>query len=237
MRVLAINGSARGAKGVTAQLLEALGQGLAQAGAGLKTMELARLEIAPCKACLRCMLATPGQCAQDDGMAQVYPALREADLLVLATPVYVDNMSAQLKCLLDRCICAMSPLLERAPDGQVRHPLVWPLPARWLLLATSGFPEPQTFAPLIATFRAQARNFHAQPLAELCLPGSLALQMQPALLEPHLGLLRRAGQALGQGGGLDPALAAAIVRPPLSLDDYLEACQAYQAACRRRLGI
>ncbi|MBI5522205.1 MAG: flavodoxin family protein [Desulfarculus sp.] len=235
MKVLALNGSARAGKGVTARLLAALASGLAQGGAQVRVMEVARLKVAPCLACLKCMLKTPGLCAQHDDMEQIYPALQGADLLVLATPVYTDSMSAQLKAVMDRCICTMQPYLTQGPDGRVRHPAQWSMPGKMLLVSTASFPEPATFAPLVATFRAQAANFFSQPLAELCVPGSIALQMEPHRLEPHLELLSQAGGLLARGGAIPLPLLMAINRPPLSVDEYLEIGRRYEDICRQRL--
>ncbi len=226
----------RAGKGLTARLLAALTRGLEQGGAAVTVREVARLKVAPCVACLKCMLKTPGVCAQNDDMQLLYPELQAADLLVLAAPVYTDNMSAQLKAVIDRCISCMQPFLARGPDGRVRHPLNWSMPAGMLLLSTCSFPEPATFAPLIATFRQQAANFHSASLGELCLPGSLALQMRPQRLAGHLDLLAWAGGHLARQEPIPLPLLLAINRPPLSLDEYWEICQDYEAACRQRLG-
>jgi putative NADPH-quinone reductase len=235
MDVLAINGSARGDKGVTGRLLAALTAGLSRGGAQVEILEAAGLEIAPCLACLSCMLKTPGRCAQADDMERVYAGLRQARLLVLAAPVYTDGYPAQIKRVLDRMICAMQPFLAPDADGRLRHPLWWSLPRDFLLLATCGFPETATFAPLVQTFRAQARNFAARPLAELCVPGSIALQMEPGALEPHLALIEQAGERLAREGEIPAQLLAAVNRPPLSVDRYLEIGERYQQLCRRRL--
>lgn len=235
MRVLIINGSARGQKGVTHRLLEALGRGLEGGGAQVTALQVRELKVAPCLACLSCMLKTPGVCAQRDDMDRVYALLKESDLLVLGAPVYTDGYPAQLKALMDRCVSAMQPFLFEDEQGWIRHPAAWSMPGDWLLVSTCSFPEPETFAPLIANFRAQARNQLSRPLAEFCLPGSLALQMEPSVLEPHLGHLEEAGRQLATAGRLHPYLLASINRPPLSRDRYLELCQAYEQACRRRL--
>ncbi|MFH1059827.1 MAG: NAD(P)H-dependent oxidoreductase [Pseudomonadota bacterium] len=235
MDVLAINGSARADKGVTGRLLAALTAGLAQGGAQVETLHAAALKVAPCAACLSCMLKTPGRCAQDDDMERVCAGLRQARLLVLAAPVYTDGYPAPLKAVLDRMICAMQPFLAPDAFGRLRHPLWWKMPRDFLLVSTCGFPETATFAPLVATFRAQARNFNARPLAELCVPGSIALQMEPAALEPHLALITQAGELVAREGELPPGLLAAINRPPLSVDRYLEIGERYQELCRRRL--
>lgn len=235
MKVLALNGSARGGKGVTARLLGALTRGLEQGGVQTEVALVARMKISPCLACLKCMLQNPGRCAQDDGMGLLYPQLQAADLLIMAAPVYTDNMSAQLKMVMDRCICSMQPFLSRGEDGRLRHPATWSMPKKMLLVSTCSFPEPATFAPLIATFRAQAANFFSQPLAELCIPGAIALQMEPQRLEPHLELLTQAGLHLARQGQIPLPLLLAINRPPLSVDEYLEIGQRYEAACRKRL--
>lgn len=235
MDVLAINGSARGGKGITGRLLAALTAGLKRGGAQVEVLEAAALEVGPCLACLSCMLKTPGRCAQSDGMERVYQLMRQARMLVLAAPVYTDGYPAQLKLVMDRMICAMQPFLAPDQAGRLRHPLWWPLPRDFLLLSTCGFPEPATFAPLVATFRAQAHNFNARPLAELCVPGSIALQMEPAALEPHLALIDQAGLQLAREGEIALKLQAAINRPPLSVDRYREIGERYQELCRRRL--
>lgn len=236
MQVLAINGSARGGKGVTAKLLTALTRGMEEGGARVETLEVRGLKIAPCLACLACMHDTPGQCAQSDDMERVYPLLKAADLLLLAAPVYTDGYPAPLKALIDRCICAMRPYLTTDQAGRVRHPMTWRLPERFALLSTSGFPEPATFAPLVATFRAQAANFGSRPVAEFCVPGSLALQMSPEHLEAHLPHLTRAGRELAAEGCVRPHTLARVNRPPMSQDAFRQSAARYEAWCRKRLG-
>lgn len=235
MKVLALNGSSRGENGVTHKLLTAVCQGLASAGATVQTLQVGRMEIAPCQACLRCMHQTPGRCRQHDDMDRVYPLLKLADLLILATPVYTDNMTAQLKAVMDRCVCAMQPYLFTDDTGRTRHPMTWPMPADFLLVATCGFPEPETFGPLIATFRAQAANLGSRAAAELCVPGSIAFQVEPSSLGAHLALLHQAGEELADRGGVHPATLARVNRPPLTVDEYRRLAARYEQWCRQRL--
>jgi multimeric flavodoxin WrbA len=90
----------------------AVAEGLAEAGVLAEAIDIAGLDIKPCLACGNCQ-RNGGRCSQVDGMHTVYPKLREASVLVLATPVYMFNMSAQLKIFLDRCFALMN------PDGNV----------------------------------------------------------------------------------------------------------------------
>ncbi|MBU1275024.1 MAG: flavodoxin family protein [Proteobacteria bacterium] len=234
MRVLIINGSARGAKGVTAKLAGALAQGLTQGGAQVETLYVKDLNIAPCMACLSCMHLNPGHCVQRDDMDVVVPLLKQADILVWAAPVYTDTMSAQLKAVMDRCICSMQPFLFADALGFTRHPMAWDMPKRVMLVSTCSFPEPATFDSLVATVRAQAVNFGGQCLAELCVPGSLAIQMEPSVLEPHLALITQAGLEVAQGGRVRPGTLTAIKRPPMSVDRFRELAGRYEEWCRKQ---
>lgn len=97
MKVIILNGSARGSKGVTWRLLEAFVGGLEEAGAEATCIQLNELSISCCTACLTCMHKTPGRCAIKDDMDRIYPYLKSCDVFVMGTPVYTDNMSAQMK--------------------------------------------------------------------------------------------------------------------------------------------
>jgi len=125
MKVIALNGSARGRKGVTWRLMDSLLKGLSEGGAIVKDIQLKEMNISFCRACLTCMHKTPGQCAQQDDMDQIYPHLKESELFVMGTPVYTDSMSAQMKTVMDRCICGMDPFLRLDPANRMRHPYHW----------------------------------------------------------------------------------------------------------------
>src|SRR3989304_9778028 len=112
MNVIALNGSARGKKGVTWRLLDSLLKGLSEGGATVRDIQLKEMNISYCRACLTCMHKTPGQCAQRDDMDQIYPFLKESDLFVLCTPVGRADVSARMKTVMDRCICGMDPFLR-----------------------------------------------------------------------------------------------------------------------------
>jgi putative NADPH-quinone reductase len=234
MQVLLLNGSARGDKGVTGRLSRALTAGLEEGGAMVEALLVKELEVAPCRACLGCMHKHPGRCVQRDDMDRVVPLLKAADLLVLAAPVYTDSMSAQLKAVMDRCICSMQPFLFADKTGRTRHPMAWDMPGKMALLSTCGFPEPETFEPLVATVRAQAANFGGECVAELCVPGAIALQMDPGALEPHLELITQAGRELAAQGRVNPVTLAAVNRPPLSVDRYCQLAARYEAWCQKQ---
>jgi Multimeric flavodoxin WrbA len=80
----------------------AMAEGFKKAGGSAEIIDLAGLDISPCLACEACQ-RNGGKCVQIDGMQTVYPLVASADVLILASPIYWFNMSAQLKIFLDRC--------------------------------------------------------------------------------------------------------------------------------------
>jgi hypothetical protein len=236
MKAFAISGSARGAKGVTWKLLERFLVGLEEGGAQTNVIQLRDLTISYCNACLTCMHKTPGKCAIKDDMDSIYPHLKESDLFVMATPVYVDTMSAQMKAVMDRCICGLDPYLRIDAADRVRHPFSWTMPDKFFLISTSGFPEPESFAPLVQTFRAQAANFGCEPIGEICVPGSIALQMAPQLLEAHLDMIQQAGKMVAIQGKVEPTLLDEINGPIVTREKYLEIAAQYEAWARKSRG-
>ncbi|MDD1762151.1 MAG: flavodoxin family protein [Methanothrix sp.] len=63
-------------------------------------------QIAPCRHCDYCL--KNGVCVVKDDMHQLYPLIREARGLVIATPVYNGSMSAQTKIVIDRTRAALA---------------------------------------------------------------------------------------------------------------------------------
>ena len=236
MKALILNGSPRAPnKSVTGRLLDTMAQGLTAAGAAVHQVKVAALNISPCTGCLACMHRTPGQCAIRDDMEEIYPHLKTADLLIIGTPVYVDNMTAQIKAVVDRSVSCLQPFLTKDGAGRIRHPFNWRMPPKFMLIATSGFPEIETFNPLIATFRAQAANFGSEPIAEICIPGSIALQLAPEKLDNHLALIAEIGGKLASTGAIDKTLVVKVNNPPVKVDEYLEIAAGYEAWCREKL--
>lgn len=236
MKVIALNGSARGKKGVTWRMLDSLLKRLSEGGATIKDYQLNEMKISSCRACLTYMHRTPGQCAQRDDMDQLYPSLRESDLFVMGTPVYTDCISAQMKTVIDRCIRGMEPFLRIDPKNRVRHPYSWRMPTKFFLVSTSGFPESESFLPLIMTFRTQSANFGCESIGEVCVPGSIALQMSPQLLDPCLDKIRHAGKMLTLHEKVEPTLLDEISKPIVTRVQYLEISAKYEAWARKSRG-
>lgn len=69
----------------------------------LKKSELQAKKIAPCSGCYYCR-DNGGKCVHKDDMAEVLQKMIDADVLVLASPVYFYSIDAQLKAVIDRTV-------------------------------------------------------------------------------------------------------------------------------------
>ena len=100
MKVLGILGSPRKG-GNTELLLEEALKGAEAEGAEVERLRLTDYNIIPCKECLACY--KDGNCIILDDMAKIYPKLLEADIILLASPIFFYGVTAWAKALIDRC--------------------------------------------------------------------------------------------------------------------------------------
>lgn len=102
-KILALFGSPR-KKGNSTLLANHIILGAESQGATVESIRLNGLNIKPCQGCYVCQGEDSKGCAVDDDMQDLYPKIIEADALIIASPVYWFNMSAQTKIFMDRCL-------------------------------------------------------------------------------------------------------------------------------------
>lgn len=112
MKIVILSGNPKTA-GLTQVMIDAAAAGAAEAGAEVEEIRLQELHLLRCQVCAdgwgtclkerRCSFG-------DDGFTATVDRLKQADALILATPVYWGEMSETLKCFLDR--------LRRCQRGQ-----------------------------------------------------------------------------------------------------------------------
>ena len=106
MKIVGFSGSHR-KEGATAWVLGQILEGAEEKGASTELWCSGDLAINPCRGCLGCVRS--GRCAVDDDMQELYLRLGQADALVLGSPVYMGQMSAQAKAFTDRLFAFISP--------------------------------------------------------------------------------------------------------------------------------
>ena len=93
-KIVILNGSPR-KNGNTSALVKSFTEGAESAGNTVTEFFLSGMDIHGCKGCF-------GGHVQKDDMDQIYPAVKEAEVVVLASPLYYWTMSGQLRTALDR---------------------------------------------------------------------------------------------------------------------------------------
>jgi len=102
MKVLGINGSPR-IGGNTDILLDKVLEGAGSKGAETEKVILNKLKFSPCQECEG--IIDYGECVIHDDMHELYRKIKDADALVLASPVFFGSLSAQTKMMIDRFQC------------------------------------------------------------------------------------------------------------------------------------
>ena len=100
-KIVILNGSPR-RNGNTSALVKAFTQGAESAGNTVTEFFLDSMEIHGCRGCFGGHSSQECPCVQKDDMSQIYPAVKESDVVVLATPPYYWNMSGQIRTAIDR---------------------------------------------------------------------------------------------------------------------------------------
>ena len=100
MNILILSGSPRKG-GNTDTLVEAFVKGALQ-NHHVDVVSVHDYKINPCIGCNACFKTESNTCVQKDDMPQIYEKAAEADILVIASPVYFYGLSAQLKSVIDR---------------------------------------------------------------------------------------------------------------------------------------
>ena len=101
-KILIIQGGGR-PKGNTAQLVDAFTKGAEESGHQVDTISLLKNEVKGCLGCNVCRYGKP--CVQKDSFNDLVPKIKEADLLVFASPLYFWTISSRIKAFIERFYC------------------------------------------------------------------------------------------------------------------------------------
>lgn len=110
-KVLILSGSPRRG-GNSDTLCDQFMKGAIEAGNEVEKYFVADHKIGYCSACYYCK-SHDGQCCKNDDMSTLMPKLLEADVLVLASPVYMYSVSAQLKTVFDRAVAKYETIRDK----------------------------------------------------------------------------------------------------------------------------
>jgi putative NADPH-quinone reductase len=184
-KAMVINGSPSMEKGLTATVLSPFIKGMSDAGCEVELEYASRLKIKPC-ACgeMYCWYVRPGECCIQDQMQALMPKLKAADILILATPVYIPLPGA-MQDLVNRLCPLINPVLEYRA-GRTRARFRDDVQIRQIgLVSTGGWWERANMDTVVRI---------AEELAE-----DASVQFAGAVLRPHANLMKVKGELTSDG--------------------------------------
>jgi multimeric flavodoxin WrbA len=141
MKIVAVLGSPR-PQGNSNTLARAFLQAAAQQGAEVTEYLLNQMDFQGCQGCGACKTKRD-TCILEDALTPVLEAVRDAAVLVLASPVYFGDLSGQLKCFFDRTYSYFNPDFScRMPPGK-----------QVVMVLTQGNPQETEFADIFPRYQ------------------------------------------------------------------------------------
>jgi multimeric flavodoxin WrbA len=210
MKILVLNGSPHMEKGATGTILTELMKGLDQEKNEITIKNIYNLDVKPCQGCFSCWTHTPGNCIQKDDMENMLKEVAQSEMLVLATPLYVDGMTGPLKTFLDRLIPLGKGRVELR-DNHMRHlPREEGKKAIFALVSPSGFAEMDNFEPLVTHVKAIAHNFDADYAGEILAPSFWFYKYDEKSYGKVLETIVSAGKELIKTGKIPPQVSETL---------------------------
>jgi multimeric flavodoxin WrbA len=160
LKILGIAGSPR-KDGNTDLLLEQVLAGVSNEQNEIKKVVLRELRINFCRHCGGCLKT--GTCVQQDDMKWLHRDLREADYIILASPIFFMALAAQTKAMIDRCqaLWVMKHILKvpvSIPPGKER---------KGIFISVGGTKFDNLFEPSRATLKAWFSTLEVKSHGEL----------------------------------------------------------------------
>ena len=212
--------SSRADTGNTARLLRAFLGGMERGGDVVESFAIMTLSISPCTGELACWSKDPGRCYIQDDMQRLYPALRAAQTLVLATPVYIP-LPGQMQNVLNRLCPLLDPEL-RTREGRTRARMRRDVAIRRIaVVATSGWWEVENLDTVVRVARELAEDASISFAGALLRPHAYVALRPGPTAEEILSAAEQAGFELATQGVISGSALAAVSRPAISREEYL----------------
>lgn len=159
MKILGVEGSPR-RNGNTEKLVKTILESAAGNGHETKFYKLADMNVSPCLGCIGCR--ETGVCVIKDDMQQLYDEIQASNAIVIGSPVYMWQVSAQTKMFLDRLVPFVTPDFSSRLNGEKAIVLAF----------TQGNPDPQSFKPYFDYLEKMLSFLHFQVKGTVVAPGT-----------------------------------------------------------------
>ena len=154
-RILVLAGSPR-KNGNTDSLVASFVKG-AEGQNEVEVVSVSDYKVNPCIGCNSCFTREGNTCFQKDDMTLIYQKLNEAEVVVIASPVYFYSISAQLKAIVDRL---HTPMRNRFPIQKLG------------LILVGGAELPELFDAILAQYQLVLNFFHLEDAGKVLVRGA-----------------------------------------------------------------
>jgi len=160
MKITGFVGSPRKGGNTDVLVRQAL-SGAEEGGAATRLVYLNDVAFRDCQGCGFCKRA--GACRLNDGMEELYEAIRESDGIIVGSPVYFGMMTGTVKSFIDRWYALLNDdFTSRIPPGKTAA-----------LILPQGDTNPDVFAPMATHFSVTLEFFGFEVAAPLIAAGLL----------------------------------------------------------------
>jgi len=152
MKIVSVLGSPRGT-GNSSSIARRFCDAAEKLGADVKTFALNKLQYRGCQGCMACKTKLD-RCILEDDLTEVLDAIRESDVLVMASPVYFWDVSGQLKTFMDRTYSYLVPDFHTNPIKSRLAP-----GKKLVFILTQGNPDESMFTNIFSKFDYFFKSF------------------------------------------------------------------------------
>jgi multimeric flavodoxin WrbA len=194
-------------------------EGMMGAGSDVELFYSSRLKVKPCSCgTMYCWTRVPGECCIKDEMELLYPKLKGADILVLATPVYIP-LPGDMQEVINRLCPLLDPALEFR-KGRTRAIFHKDVRIRTIaLVSTGGWWEKGNFGTVVRIVKELAEDTSVRFAGAVLRPHADYMRRDGELTQDGravLNAVRRAGSQLVKNGVMKRETLATISRPLVS---------------------
>lgn len=225
VEAVVFNGSPLMDDGNTSLILKTFIDGLREEGVTVNVFYTQKLNVHPCLGDRNCWTRTPCGCVQKDDMRMLLPKIQQADIIVMAVPVYVDGMPGPMKNIVDRLLPIIEPFFEIRENHCRHRPRSGNKRSKFMLISNCGFWEMDNFDPLVMHVKAICRNTGWEYTGALLRPhgevgGYMVRKAYP--VQDVLEAAKQAGNELVRQGRMSKKTMHTVSRELLPLEKYVE---------------
>lgn len=219
---LVVSGSRRMEKSDTTVILRPFLEGMREAGASVDLYYLQKLDIKPCMGDLHCWHEKPGECIQSDDMDMLYPKLRKADILVLATPVYIP-IPGEMQNFLNR-LCSLLKPDRVIREGRTRARFHRDVAIRKIVLvSTCGWWELDNFGTVVHIAKEFSEVASVEFAGAILRPHFYSMKENEEKAREILEASRMAGYQLVNDDRIPAEVLQTVSQPLISQEDWMAA--------------